>query len=92
MLLNRRIFVSLAAVVGIAAPATLLAQAPAAPSAADKEKAALAAGVEAVVYGYPLVIMEVTKDKTTNYAAPAAFGGPANHNRSSDGEQPHTYA
>ena len=78
MLLNRRIFVSLAAVVGIAAPAMLLAQAPAAPPAADKEKAALAAGVEAVIYGYPLVIMDVTKDKTSNFAGPVAFGGPLN--------------
>ena len=78
MLLNRRIFVSLAAALGIAAPAALLAQAPAAPSAADKEKAALAAGVEAVVYGYPLVIMDVTKDKTTNFASPVGFGAPLN--------------
>jgi hypothetical protein len=75
---NRRIFVTLAAALGIAAPASLLAQATAAPSAADKEKAALAAGVEAVVYGYPLVIMDVTKDKTTNVAGPVAFGGPVN--------------
>ena len=75
---NRRIFVTLAAALGIAAPAALFAQAPAASSAADKEKAALAAGVEAVVYGYPLVIMDVTKDKTTNFTAPIAFGGPVN--------------
>jgi len=78
MLLNRRIFVTFAAALGISVPAALLAQAPAAPSAADKEKAGLAAGVEAVVYGYPLVIMDVTKDKTTNYAGPVAFGGPLN--------------
>ena len=75
---NRRVFVTLAAALGIAAPAALLAQAPAAPSAADKEKAALAAGVEAVVYGYPLVIMDVTKDKTTNFASPVGFGAPLN--------------
>ena len=78
MLLNRRIFVTFAAALGISVPAALLAQAPAAPSAADKEKAGLAAGVEAVVYGYPLVIMDVTKDKTTNFAGPVAFGGPLN--------------
>ena len=78
MLLNRRIFVTFAAALGISVPAALLAQAPAAPSAADKEKAGLAAGIEAVVYGYPLVIMDVTKDKTTNYAGPVAFGGPLN--------------
>ena len=78
MLLNRRIFVTFAAALGISVPAALLAQTPAAPSAADKEKAGLAAGVEAVVYGYPLVIMDVTKDKTTNYAGPVAFGGPLN--------------
>jgi len=78
MLLNRRIFVTFAAALGISVPAALLAQAPAAPSAADKEKAGLAAGVEAVVYGYPLVIMDVTKDKTTNFVGPVAFGGPLN--------------
>ena len=78
MLLNRRIFVTFAAALGISVPAALLAQAPAAPSAADKEKAGLAAGVEAVVYGYPLVIMDVTKAKTTNFVSPVAFGGPPN--------------
>ena len=77
-MLNRRIFVTFAAVLGIAAPASLLAQAPAALSDAAREKAALAAGVEAVVYGYPLVIMDVTKDKTSNFAGPVAFGGPLN--------------
>ncbi|MFO1407922.1 MAG: DUF1254 domain-containing protein [Steroidobacteraceae bacterium] len=76
MLLNRRLIVTLAAAAGLAAPAVACAQAPAADAA--KEKAALEAGIEAVVYGYPLVIMDVTKKKTTNFAAPAAFGAPVN--------------
>ena len=40
----------------------------AADAAAAKEKEALEAGVEAVVYGYPLVIMDVTRRKMTTVA------------------------
>lgn len=36
------------------------------------------AGVEAVVYGLPLVIMDLTKDKITNVARPEAFAAPVN--------------
>ncbi len=43
-----------------------------------KEKEALKAGVEAVVYGLPLVIMDITKDKTTNVSKPQAFAAPVN--------------
>ena len=74
MLPTRRMLATLAAAL-VAAPLALHAQAPA---EAAKTQAALAAGVEAVVYGYPLVIMDVTKRKTTNFAAPVAFGGPVN--------------
>lgn len=43
-----------------------------------KEKEALKAGVEAVVYGLPLVIMDITKDKSTNVEKPEAFAAPVN--------------
>ncbi|WP_424361473.1 DUF1254 domain-containing protein [Methylocystis parvus] len=43
-----------------------------------KVQEALKAGVEAVVYGLPLVIMDVTKDKTTNVAKPEGFAAPVN--------------
>ncbi|HYA81131.1 MAG TPA: DUF1254 domain-containing protein [Methylocystis sp.] len=47
-------------------------------AAAAKEKAALQGGVEAVVYGLPLVIMDITKGKATNVAKPEAFAAPVN--------------
>jgi hypothetical protein len=43
-----------------------------------KEKVALEIGVEAVVYGLPLVIMDITKLKTSNVAVPAEFAAPVN--------------
>ncbi|MGY6214488.1 DUF1254 domain-containing protein [Methylolobus aquaticus] len=43
-----------------------------------KEKAALAAGTEAVVYGLPLVIMDLTQRKSTNVSRPEAFSAPVN--------------
>lgn len=43
-----------------------------------KEKKALAAGVEAVVYGLPLVIMDITRAKTTNVDRPGDFSAPVN--------------
>ncbi len=43
-----------------------------------KEKAALETGVEAVVYGLPLMIMDITKTKTTNVAKPEGFAAPIN--------------
>jgi len=54
---------------------------PAAPNEAAnaaKEKAALEAGVEAVVYGLPLVIMDITKAKATNVPKPEGFAAPVN--------------
>lgn len=47
-------------------------------AAQAKEKEALGAGVEAVVYGLPLVIMDLTRAKTTNVAKPEAFAAPVN--------------
>jgi len=46
--------------------------------AATKEKEALEAGVEGVVYGLPLVIMDITKQKTINVTRPEAFAAPIN--------------
>jgi hypothetical protein len=43
-----------------------------------KQAEALKAGVEAVVYGLPLVITDLTKDKLTNVAKPDAFAAPVN--------------
>ena len=45
---------------------------------AGKEKSALEAGVEAVVYGLPLVIMDITKAKSTNVVKPEGFAAPVN--------------
>jgi hypothetical protein len=46
--------------------------------AVAKEKEGLEAGVEAVVYGLPLVIMDITMKKTTNVTKPEGFAAPAN--------------
>jgi hypothetical protein len=43
-----------------------------------KVQEALKAGVEAVVYGLPLVIMDITKEKSTNVAKPEGFAAPVN--------------
>ncbi len=43
-----------------------------------KEKEALEAGVEAVIYGLPLLIMDLTKNKITNVPVPEAFAAPVN--------------
>ena len=45
---------------------------------AAKQQAALDAGVDAVVYGLPLVIMDITKVKSTNVAKPEGFAAPVN--------------
>ena len=49
-------------------------------SPADEAKVqeALKAGVEAVVYGLPLIMMDLTKDKTTNVEKPEGFAAPVN--------------
>jgi hypothetical protein len=62
------------------AEAASAAQAQAAAEAAAKAKQdeALKAGVQAVVYGLPLVIMDITREKITNVAKPEAFAAPVN--------------
>jgi len=60
------------------AQAEAKAKAEAQAAAQAKEKEALAAGVEAVVYGLPLVIMDITRAKTTNVTKPEAFAAPVN--------------
>ena len=54
------------------------AQAAAEAAAQAKQDEALKAGVEAVVYGLPLVIMDLTRVKITNVAKPEAFAAPMN--------------
>jgi hypothetical protein len=60
------------------APAASTSDATAAADAQAREKQALEAGVEAVVYGLPLVIMDITRAKTTNVAKPEGFAAPVN--------------
>jgi len=43
-----------------------------------KVQEAVKAGAEAVVYGLPLIMMDLTKDKTTNVAKPEGFAAPVN--------------
>ena len=77
---------TIAAVLGLAGcgqdkpaqPSADAAKAKAAAEAAAKEKEAITAGVEAVVYGLPLVIMDITQDKTTNVAKAGGFAAPVN--------------
>lgn len=45
---------------------------------AAKEKEGLEAGVEAVAYGFPLVIMDATRKKIANVVTPGSFGAPIN--------------
>ncbi|HMK20824.1 MAG TPA: DUF1254 domain-containing protein, partial [Terriglobales bacterium] len=47
-------------------------------AAAAKEKEALEAGVQAVVYGLPLVIMDITMRKGTNVTRAGSFYAPVN--------------
>jgi hypothetical protein len=78
--------VLLAAVMALAAcgqktppPAESTAASPmAAAESALVEQKALEAGVEAVVYGLPLVIMDLTRAKTTNVAGVESFAAPVN--------------
>lgn len=61
--------------------AKLKAEAEAAAAAAAalaKEQEGLQAGLDAVVYGYPLVLMELTKRKMTNVDAPTISMAPVN--------------
>jgi len=59
-----------------AAKAKAEADAAAAAAAAAKEKAALETAVDAYVYGYPLVTMEMTRRRSTNVAAPEGDRAP----------------
>lgn len=58
------------------APATPVAPAKADPEATEKEKAALEAAVDAYVYGYPLVTMEMTRRRITNVEVPTGTRAP----------------
>jgi hypothetical protein len=60
------------------AAAKAKAEAEAKAAAEAREKEGIQAGVEAVVYGLPLVIMDVTRAKITNVAKPEAFAAPIN--------------
>jgi hypothetical protein len=60
------------------APVATVSDASAAAEEQAKEKQALEAGVEAVVYGLPLVIMDITRAKTSNVARPEGFAAPVN--------------
>jgi hypothetical protein len=55
------------------------AKAKAAAEAAAKEKEALEVGVEAYVYGYPLVTMEMTRRVSTNVDKPEGTRAPMGH-------------
>ena len=61
-----------------AEPSKAQADAAKAKESEAKEKEALAAGAEAFVYGLPLVIMDLTREKITNVPKPGAFAAPAN--------------
>lgn len=54
------------------------AEAAAQAAEAAREKEGLEAGIEAVAYGFPLVIMDATRRKLTNVAAPTAMMAPVN--------------
>jgi hypothetical protein len=60
------------------APPTTTASESAAKNTAAREKEGLEAGVQAVVYGLPLVIMDITMKKSTNVARPVGTFAPAN--------------
>jgi len=90
-MLNRstRVFVAIMASLALGACNDTAKQAAAAKAEADKAAAAAVAtkaledeatqlGVEAVVYGLPLVIMDVTRLKTTNVTEPSDFSAPVN--------------
>ena len=60
------------------APPTTTASESAAENTAAREKEGLEAGVQAVVYGLPLVIMDITMKKSINVARPVGTFAPAN--------------
>ncbi len=60
------------------AASAAMAKAAAEAAAQARQDEALKAGVEAVVYGLPLVIMDITREKITNVAKPEAFAAPVN--------------
>jgi hypothetical protein len=78
-----RILLLVVVVSGLLPVENSVAQAPvseasAAADAAGKEKAAFEAGVEAVIYGLPIVLMDITMQKTTHTAR--GQGGPVGVN------------
>jgi hypothetical protein len=60
------------------APPTTTASESAAENTAAREKEGLEAGVQTVVYGLPLVIMDITMKKSINVARPVGTFAPAN--------------
>jgi hypothetical protein len=50
----------------------------AAADAAARKQQGLEAGIEAVAYGLPLVLMDITRQATTNVAKPEGFAAPIN--------------
>jgi hypothetical protein len=60
------------------APPAATASESAAENTAAREKEGLEAGVQAVVYGLPLVIMDITMKKSINVARPVGTFAPAN--------------
>jgi hypothetical protein len=77
----RRIFAIIAAITVLvgAIPTSASAEAiAAAPADAAREKQAFEAGVQAVIYGLPLVMMDVTMKKTTNERRARRGTAPAN--------------
>ncbi|MDI1483391.1 DUF1254 domain-containing protein [Polyangium sp. y55x31] len=70
----KNVLISLCLVIGAGA----LPAAAAEPKAPMSEEEAFAIGVEAYVYGYPLVSMAITKDVLTNVASPTERGAPIN--------------
>jgi len=85
---RRRAFNSMALIACIAAASPCLAQ-PSAPeppangasskaATTEEEKAAMDAGVEAVVYGLPLVMMDLTMKRMTNVSRARGIAAPVN--------------
>ena len=57
-------------------PPTLWARSAGSASAADRTHEI---GIQAYVYAYPMVLMEITRRVSTNVEAPSGFAAPMNH-------------
>lgn len=75
---RRHVALLLLALAGLAACAQPPQAGAAASTAAAREQAGLEAGVEAVAYGFPLVIMDATRRKLTNVAVAGPLAAPVN--------------